>query len=127
MDFDRHVLNLDSESTADRICTWIRDQLRGELKKTGAVVGISGGIDSAVVAALCVRALGPERVLGVALPEYESESLSEQLAHELSDQFGFELATQEISSSLTGLHCYQRRNEAIQQVFLALFANSLAE
>jgi NAD+ synthase len=117
MQFDRHALDLNAESTTDRICTWIREQLRGELKKTGAVVGISGGIDSAVVAALCVRALGPKRVLGVALPEHESESLSEQLAHELSDQLGFELITQEISPGLAGLHCYERRNEAIQQVF----------
>jgi NAD+ synthase len=117
MEFDRHALDLDTASTADRLCNWIREQLRGELKKTGAVVGISGGIDSAVVAALCVRALGPERVLGVALPEHESESVSEQLARDLSGHFGFELITQEISSGLSGLHCYERRDEAIRQVF----------
>ncbi len=117
MDLDRHALDLDCARTADRIGAYLREQLRGELKKSGAVVGISGGIDSAVVAALCVRSLGPERVLGVALPEYESESVSERFAHELSEKLGFELITQEISAGLAGLHCYERRNEAIRQVF----------
>ena len=117
MEFNRHALDLETESTADRLCSWIREQLRGELKKTGAVVGISGGIDSAVVVALCVRALGPDRVLGIALPEHESESISEQLARDLSGQFGFELITQDISSGLSGLHCYERRDDAIRQVF----------
>lgn len=117
MEFDRHALDLDGPRTADRIGAYLREQLRGELKKSGAVVGISGGIDSAVVAALCVRSLGPERVLGVALPEHESESVSECFAHELSERFGFELITQEISAGLAGLHCYERRNGAIRQVF----------
>lgn len=117
MEFDRHVLDLDCEATTDRLATFVREEVLRTAHKHGAVVGISGGIDSAVVAALCVRALGPERVLGVALPEHESESASEQLAQALSARFGFELVTQEISAGLAGLHCYARRNEAIRAVF----------
>jgi len=93
----------DAEATAERICGWIRHELRHRLRRNGAVVGISGGIDSAVIAALCVRAIGPDRVLGVALPEYESEDVSVQLAREFADQFGFELICQEISAGLAGM------------------------
>jgi NAD+ synthase len=54
--------------TPEVICRFIRHRA-GLAKASGAVVGISGGIDSAVVAALCVRALGKQRVLGLLLPE----------------------------------------------------------
>ena len=117
MDFTRDALHLDAEATADRLTGWIRTELRHRLRRGGAVVGLSGGIDSAVIAALCVRAVGAERVLGVALPETESESLSEKLARELADGLGIELVCQEISAGLAGLGCYEKRNEAIRQVF----------
>ena len=117
MEFSRDALTLDSEATAERLSAWIQDKVRHRLHRSGAVVGISGGIDSAVVAALCVRALGRDRVLGVALPEHESESMSETLAGELAERFGFELVRQEISPGLVGLGCYERRDEAIRQVF----------
>lgn len=117
MEFSTHALDLDTDATRDRICAWILDQVRNVLHRSGAVVGLSGGIDSAVVAALCARSLGPDRVLGVALPEHESEGRSEQLARELAEQLGIELVTQEISPGLSGLGCYERRNEAIRTVF----------
>jgi NAD+ synthase len=117
MTFRRDVLNLDAAATTDRLCSWIRSELRHRLRRGGAVVGLSGGIDSAVVASLCARAVGPERVLGVALPETESESQSVLLAQELSRDLGIEMITQEISAGLAGLGCYERRNEAIRSVF----------
>jgi NAD+ synthase len=95
----------------------ILKQIRGTLKKGGAVVGISGGIDSSVVAALCVRALGPSRVLGVMMPEKESAGESKDLAVVLADKFGFETVVEEISGGLEALGCYQRRNEAVKTVF----------
>jgi NAD+ synthase len=117
MEFHREVLDIDAEATAERIATYLRDQITGTLKKTGAVVGISGGIDSALVATLCTRALGADRVFGVALPGHESESVSAELARGLADHVGFTLAHQPISAALEGLGCYERRNEAIRRVF----------
>lgn len=117
MTFTRDALLLDAEATTERLCDWIRSELRHRLRRNGAVIGLSGGIDSAVIAALCARALGPHRVLGVALPETESEGLSEQLARELAEHLGIEMVRNEISAGLAGLHCYDRRNEAIRTVF----------
>jgi NAD+ synthase len=56
------------EDSADAIVMFIRDKVR-DAKAKGVVLGLSGGLDSTVVAALCVRALGPGHVLGVLMPE----------------------------------------------------------
>ncbi|HWU86346.1 MAG TPA: asparagine synthase-related protein, partial [Kofleriaceae bacterium] len=56
----------------ERISAALRETVLGDLRRHGAVVGLSGGVDSSVVAALCARALGPERVLGVYMNEAES-------------------------------------------------------
>ena len=95
----------------------ILKQISGTLKKSGAVVGISGGIDSSVVAALCSRALGPKKVLGIMMPEKESSGESEKLARKLGKKFGFETIKENITDGLAGLGCYRERNEAIKQVF----------
>jgi NAD+ synthase len=52
---------------ADDIANWIAEQVRGA-GLSGAVLGLSGGIDSAVVAGLCAQALGRENVLGIIMP-----------------------------------------------------------
>ena len=62
-------LRLDCEQESERIVSRLREYLRAKLKRRGVVVALSGGIDSSVVGGLCVRALGPERVFGLMLPE----------------------------------------------------------
>lgn len=57
-----------AEQTRDNLVQWIRDWFDRNGPKCKAVIGISGGKDSTVVAALCARALGKERVLGVMMP-----------------------------------------------------------
>ena len=51
--FDKNVLKLDPSAEAGRIIESLREQVFGQLRRRGAVVGISGGVDSSVVAALC--------------------------------------------------------------------------
>jgi len=77
---------------------WLRDGLRmgmrDNLAKQGleaVVIGLSGGIDSSVVAAIAVDALGPDRVLGVALPTAYSSAESLELAKDQADRLGIEL------------------------------------
>lgn len=117
MKFNKDILKLDAARVTDQICETIRRQIRDDLKKSGVVVGISGGIDSTVVSALCARALGPERVLGIMMPEQESSGESEKLARELAAQFGFEAIKEDITGGLAGLGCYEKRDEAIKQLF----------
>jgi len=117
MKFHKDILRLDAESVIEDICGVIKKQVRQDLKKAGAVLGISGGIDSSVVAALCARALGPDRVLGVMMPEKESSPDSRNLAQELADHLGIASAVDNIAPALEGFDCYRKRDEAIKRVF----------
>jgi NAD+ synthase len=81
------------------------------------VVALSGGIDSSCVAALCVRALGKERVFGLHMPERDSSPETIELSRSVSDTFGFDSAVEIITPVLDGLRCYQRRDDAIREVF----------
>ncbi len=117
MSFNKDSLKIDAARVSEELTTAIRNQVRGTLKKSGAVVGISGGLDSSVVLALCARALGPERVVGVMMPEKDSSPDSQTLAQNLADKFGVETLVEDITAGLEGTGCYRRRDEAIRQVF----------
>ena len=69
--FGRSSLNLDVEAETNRIVEFLFQNVHHKFHRQGAVVGISGGIDFSVVLALCVKALGAQRVLGLLLPERE--------------------------------------------------------
>src|SRR3989442_1649473 len=86
----RHVFDLDWEHAADGIAAALRDQVLSGLRKKGLVVGLSGGIDSSLCAALAVRALGRERVFGLLMPERDSSDESERYARILADELGIE-------------------------------------
>ena len=63
------------EKTTKDIVQWIRDWFEENGKGCNAVVGISGGKDSSVVASLCVEALGKDRVIGVLMPDFEQDDI----------------------------------------------------
>ncbi len=79
-------------------------------------MGLSGGIDSSVTAALCVRALGPERVLGLLMPESESADDTLGLSRCVADALGIETVLEDITDLLRAARCYERRDEAIRHV-----------
>ncbi len=107
----------DAVPEIDRVVRFLKATVRQQLRRHGGVVGISGGIDSSVVLALCARAFGRDRVLGLLLPERESSPESTQLAHVLADHYGVETCTEEITPVLEGFGCYRRRDEAIHRLF----------
>ena len=115
--FSKDVLTMDAAAAAGRIESAIREQVLGQLRKRGAVVGLSGGIDSSVVAALCARALGPERTFGLFMPERASSGESLELGRLLASRLGIATALEELAPALDGLGCYARQEEAIRKVF----------
>lgn len=110
------LLSLDAEQTVERVGAVIRDLVFKRLKRKGAVVGISGGIDSSVVAALCARALGPDRVVGLFMPEADSSAESLLLGTMLTERLGMTSVTEDITPILRGAGCYERRDAAIRKV-----------
>jgi NAD+ synthase len=109
-------LALDTTAEVDRIVEALRRQVRGELRRRGAVLGLSGGIDSSVCAALAVRAFGAERVLGILMPETDSDSESLRLGRFVADHLGIRHVVEDIAPILTAAGCYQRRDEFIRRV-----------
>jgi NAD+ synthase len=117
MQFNKTSLNIDPAKETERILSFLQTNVRQVMKRQGAVVGISGGIDSAVVLALSVRAFGPRRVVGVMMPDRDSDPLSERLARELAGGLGVDPLLENITGALEGFDCYRRRDEAIRRVF----------
>ena len=109
-------LRLDAAREADRISAAIRGHVQRTLKRRGVVLGLSGGVDSSVCAALCVRALGADRVFGLLMPETESAPESTELAERLGAQLGIRTAIENITPILEASGCYSRRDAAIRTV-----------
>jgi NAD+ synthase len=108
-------LRLDAARTVDQITGALRDQVV-DLRRRGAVVGVSGGIDSSVVAALATRSLGRQRVLALLMPEQESSEESLTLGRLLAGQLGVEALVEDITPILEACGCYRRRDEMIRSV-----------
>ena len=115
-ELDRDALALDCAAATDAICAGLREVVHGRLRLRGAVVGLSGGIDSSVVAALCARALGPGRVLGVLMPEAESSGDSVELGRLAAESVGIDAVLEEITPALDAFRCYERRDAAVRTV-----------
>ncbi|HEU5178987.1 MAG TPA: NAD(+) synthase [Burkholderiales bacterium] len=112
----KDILAIDAEAEIERIAQSLRAQVLGEFRRRGAVLGLSGGIDSSVVAALCVRAFGKDKVLGLFMPERHSSDDALTLGRLLADTLGIEAIVEDIAPALEGLGCYRRQDEAIRSI-----------
>lgn len=109
--------SFDQAAAADRLESFLRREIMDRMHRRGAVVGVSGGIDSAVVLALCVRALGPERVLGLRLPERESQGSSLEYAELVCRRYGVTMETVDITPMLDSFGVYVRREAIVHRLF----------
>jgi len=118
MNFSRELLYIhDIELRVTELTRKIRDDVFRVLRRKGAVVGLSGGIDSSVTLALTVEALGAKNVLGILLPEKDSSNESKLLALMLAEKFGVQTIEEPITAALEGFGCYRRRDEAVSAIF----------
>jgi len=116
MIFSKDILKIDCPRETDRIYDFIRQQLL-RLKRDGAVIGLSGGIDSALSAALCVKALGKDKVFGLILPDKESSPQSEEFASKHAQQLGIRVETVPITPMLQAFGTYEKRDSIAKSIF----------
>lgn len=117
MDFHRDILEFDAAPATKELSDWLAQTVRRSLRRSGAVVGLSGGVDSATVLGLCAHAFGPDRVVAVLMPDQDSEAESATLANLVADRFGVETIREDITAALRGFNAYARRDAAIRRVF----------
>ena len=117
MHFSKNDIHIDAAAEAERIILSMRRIVGQELGKRGGVIGISGGIDSSVCFALSAKAFGPERVLGITMPESDSNPISAVLARKLARQYHVPYIVEDMTAALAGFGTYRRRDEAMKSVF----------
>ena len=114
----------DIELHCNRIIEKLKETVHHQLKRKGGVVGISGGIDSSATLALTVKAFGADNVIGVIMPESDSNSESEILAKSLAKKYGVRVVVEDMTAALNGFGCYSKRDEAISSVIPNFNPNS---
>ena len=118
MKFTKEIIHLTNlPEVVDQIVNELKAGVHQTMRRKGAVVGISGGIDSSVSLALSVKAFGADKVVGIMLPEKDSSPDSAMLAQKLADTYGIKTLTENITAALDGFGCYRRRDEAVSAVF----------
>lgn len=116
--FTKDMILLDDvENVVNEVVAKLRKDVLKDLARHGAVVGISGGIDSSVCLALAAKAFGSDKVLGIMMPEKDSSTESERLARDLAAKFGVKAIKEDLTDTLAGFRCYERRDEAVKRVF----------
>ena len=116
--FSKDIIKIENiETVCNEIIAKLKLDVSRNLQRRGAVVGISGGIDSSVCMALSARAFGPKNVTAIMLPEQDSSGDSRMLAEKLAAKFDVtNTLVEDITKALDGFGCYQRRDEAISRV-----------
>ena len=118
LNFTKDILQIkDIPSTVKALENFMREQTFDKYKKRGIVIGISGGIDSAVAASLACNAIGKENILGLILPEKESNTKSQELAKKLCEKLEIKYIVDDITPILTSASVYKIREEIAQKLF----------
>ncbi len=117
MTFTKDVLKIDPERVSAELAAFIRESVTSRYKRKGIVIGLSGGLDSAVSAALCARAIGQDKVVGFLLPEADSNPVSREYGRKLADALGIECNEVNITPILESFGVYERRDAIVKKMF----------
>ena len=115
MEFTKDALNIDAEKVAEQLTGFIRDKVKNYFHRRGIVIGLSGGVDSAVAAALSVRALGRERVHSLLLPERDSNPVSREYGKLCADSLGITCDEVDITPVLESYGVYAKRDAIVRR------------
>ncbi|MFC1738376.1 NAD(+) synthase [Planctomycetota bacterium] len=115
MEFHKDILKVDYKSEVERICSFIQRQVRA-MKRDGIVIGLSGGVDSAVMSTIAVQAVGQDNVVGLVLPENESNPISRQYAVRHAEALGIEFREIDITPTVDSVVSYSWRDEYIKKL-----------
>ncbi|OGP57829.1 MAG: NAD(+) synthase [Deltaproteobacteria bacterium RBG_13_52_11b] len=116
MEFTKDILKIGCKSEAERISIFIKEQMLS-MHREGIVIGLSGGVDSALCAALSVRVIGKDRVLGLLLPDRESSPQSAELAAKHANQLGIKTMTVDITPVLEAFGTYEKRDAVAKAIY----------
>jgi NAD+ synthase len=116
MNFSLDVLKINPAKETEEIAGFIRDQVKSVYRRHGVVVGLSGGIDSAVVASISVLAVGKSNVIGLILPEKESNPVSRQFAAKQAEALGIEFREIDITPTVDSVGSYAWRDEYMKKL-----------
>ncbi len=116
MNFHREILNIDCQLVTEKICAFIRNQVETD-KRRGLVVGLSGGVDSALCASLCVKAVGTENVVGLILPEKDSDPISREYAEIHASNLGIRIKVIDVTQSIASFGAYDQLTDALKSFF----------
>jgi NAD+ synthase len=116
MDFTKDVLKINCPAEAERIIAFIRDQVQSMHRK-GIVIGLSGGVDSALSATLSVKAVGKDKVLALLLPDKESSPQSAEFATKQAKLLGIEAPTVDITPVLEAFGTYEKRDAVAKAIY----------
>jgi len=116
MTFDLDVLKIDPAQQLEKLSMFIVEQMNVVFRRKGVIVGLSGGIDSACIAAVAVHALGKEKVMGLVLPEKESNPISSEYATKHAQALGIEHRPVDITPTVDSVVHYQWRDAFMQKL-----------
>jgi len=105
------------KKSVDEISTFLHDKIFEKFHKQGAIIGLSGGIDSTVTMELCVKALGPEKILGLTMFEKESNENNKSLIDKISKNHDIKIENIDITTILDSYGVYSNREEIVKNYF----------
>jgi NAD+ synthase len=117
--FNLDVLKIHPEVELEKLSNFVVNQVRNVFRRKGVVVGLSGGIDSACIVSIAVHAMGKENVMGLVLPEKESNPISREYAIRHARDLGIEYREIDITPTVDSVSRYSRRDEFIEKLIPA--------
>ena len=105
------------QKDVDDLCNFLQDEISIKSQKSGAIVGLSGGIDSTVTMALCAKALGSDKTLGLTMFEKESNSSNKDLISHIAQNYDIKIENIDITPILESFGVYSNREKIIKEKF----------